>query len=74
MTYAHVIIRSAREDDLSAMTDLYNYYVRETPISFDIVEATLESRREWLSHYGETGRHRMLVALNGDELLGRRLV
>jgi phosphinothricin acetyltransferase len=57
-----IIIRPARESDLSAMTDMYNFYVRETPITFDIMEVSLENRRDWFSHYSETGRYRMLIA------------
>ena len=65
-----ITIRPARDSDLGAMTEMYNYYVRETPITFDIAEVSLESRREWLSHYGETGRYRMLVAERDSVLLG----
>jgi len=62
MSSTSIIIRPAVDADLGAMTEMYNFYVRETPITFDIAEVSLESRREWLSHYSETGRHRMLVA------------
>ena len=65
-----ITIRPARDSDLGAMTEMYNYYVRETPITFDVAEVSLESRREWLSHYGETGRYRMLVAERDSVLLG----
>ncbi len=65
-----ILIRPVRESDLVAMTDLYNFYVRTTPITFDIAEVSLESRREWLSHYSATGRYRMLVAERAGVLLG----
>jgi phosphinothricin acetyltransferase len=65
-----IIIRPARESDLSAMTDMYNFYVRETPITFDIMEVSLENRRDWFSHYSETGRYRMLIAERDSVLVG----
>lgn len=59
-------IRPATESDLEGLNDLYNYYVRETHITFDIEPMTMVERREWFRHYGETGRHRLWVAVNGD--------
>ena len=63
-------IRPGEARDVPALTRLYNHYVRETPITFDLVEWTEEQRREWFSHYAATGRHRLLVAEQGGELLG----
>src|SRR5438067_5672915 len=31
---------------------------------------SMEARREWFSHYGESGRHRLMVALLGDQVAG----
>ncbi len=63
-------VRAARETDLPALTDIYNYYIRESPATFDIVPATPENRREWFHHYSQTGPHRLLVAVRGDEVAG----
>lgn len=63
-------IRVGRDADLSALTDLYNHYVRETPITFDIEPFTLEARRAWLRGFGERGRHQLLVAEREGRLLG----
>lgn len=63
-------IRPCREADLEQLNDLYNDYIRETPITFDIEPITLDARRESFSHYAETGRHRMLVAVEGATVLG----
>ena len=30
----------------------------------------MEFRREWFSHYAETGRHRLMVAAEGDKVAG----
>lgn len=63
-------LRFGRPDDLPALTDIYNHYVLTSPATFDLVPFTVEARREWLSHYSETGRHRLLVALDRDRILG----
>lgn len=55
------LIRHARPDDLEALTRLYNYYVEETAITFDIEPFTPEQRRGWLSQFSETGPYRLLV-------------
>lgn len=57
-----VQVRPGVEGDLEALTDLYNHYVRETPITFDTVPFTPEERRPWLLSHPEDGPYRLLVA------------
>ncbi|WP_327662910.1 MULTISPECIES: GNAT family N-acetyltransferase [unclassified Streptomyces] len=57
-----VQVRPGVEDDLEALTDLYNHYVRETPITFDTAAFTPEERRPWLLSHLEDERHPLLVA------------
>ena len=52
------------------LNDVYNYYVRETFITFDLEPITAEARREWFTHYDVQGRHRLFVAVTGERLLG----
>jgi phosphinothricin acetyltransferase len=63
-------VRSARESDLPALTDLYNHYVRETPVTFDLDPVSIEDRRAWLHGFAERGRHRLLVAERGGAVVG----
>ena len=65
-----VQVRPGREADLQALTDLYNHYVRETPITFDVEPLTLEQRRPWLLSHPEDGPHRLLVASQAGRVLG----
>lgn len=58
----NVQVNSGNEDDLTALTDIYNHYVRETPITFDITPLTPDERRPWLLSHPEDGPHRLLVA------------
>lgn len=61
-----VQVRAGNEGDLSALTDIYNHYIRETPITFDVVPVTPEQRRPWLLSHPEDGPHRLLVARTPD--------
>jgi phosphinothricin acetyltransferase len=63
-------VRPGEEKDLERINDIYNYYVRETPITFDIEEITMEERSEWFTHYHMEGRYRLFVAVEGEVLLG----
>ncbi|MET8676985.1 N-acetyltransferase family protein [Streptomyces sp. NPDC004647] len=65
-------------DDLQALTEIYNHYVRETAITFDTEPFTPEQRRPWLLSHPQDGPHRLLVARDlpddpGDRLPGRLL-
>ncbi|MER5752328.1 N-acetyltransferase family protein [Streptomyces sp. NPDC002088] len=71
-----VQVRPGVEADLEALTDLYNHYVRETPITFDTATFTPEERHPWLLSHPEDGPHRLMVATetdprgNSQEILG----
>jgi phosphinothricin acetyltransferase len=67
-----VQVRAGTENDLVALTDIYNHYIRETPITFDINPITPDERRPWLLSHPEDGPHRLLVAqpAGGGGILG----
>ncbi|KKD04067.1 GNAT family N-acetyltransferase [Streptomyces sp. WM6386] len=67
-----VQVRPGVEADLKALTDIYNHYVRETPITFDTTVFTPEERRPWLLSHPEDGPHLLKVAADADsqEILG----
>jgi 2-haloacid dehalogenase len=67
---AGVEVRPGRRTDLPALTELYNHYVRESVATFDVEPWTVEARGLWFDHYSDVGRHRLLVAVDGDALLG----
>ncbi|MEV6509571.1 N-acetyltransferase family protein [Streptomyces sp. NPDC051642] len=60
-----VQVRPGVESDLDALTDIYNHYVRATPITFDTVPFTPEERRPWLLSHPEDGPYRLKVAADG---------
>jgi phosphinothricin acetyltransferase len=57
-----ISIRRAARADLSALLDIYNHYVLNTHITFDVEPRTLAQREEWFSHFGESGRHQCFIA------------
>jgi len=65
-----LVIRPARESDLARLTEIYNYYIRETAITFEVEPYTVEGRRPWLAQFAATGRYRILVAEADGRALG----
>ena len=62
-------VRSAVAADLPALTDIYNHYVANTTITFDLVPFTPDGRRAWLDAHSTGGPHRLLVAADADGTL-----
>jgi len=67
---APVAVRPARADDLPALLEIYNHYVRESHVTFDTEPATPESRREWIDGFTAAGPHRLLVAEREGRVAG----
>ncbi|MFP8960672.1 GNAT family N-acetyltransferase [Streptomyces nanhaiensis] len=67
-----VQVRAGEEGDLPDLTNIYNHYVRETPVTFDVEPLTADARRPWLLSHPKDGPHRLLVALDAESnrLLG----
>jgi phosphinothricin acetyltransferase len=65
-----VLVRPATDADLPRLNEIYNHYIVNTPITFDIEPWTVEQRREWFTHYALDGTHRVLVAEEGGVILG----
>jgi phosphinothricin acetyltransferase len=70
MSHSKLTVRPGTEDDLQAINDIYNQYVKETHFTFDVEPITIEVRREWFTHYGPAGRYRLLVSEAGDRVVG----
>ena len=63
-------VRPGEERDLVALTAIYNHYVTTSHVTFDDVPFSVDQRRVWFSHYASTGPHRLLVAVENEEILG----
>lgn len=63
-------IRHIEQWDLPALLEIYNYYVLETPITFDIEPRTLEDRKAWFNGFTSSGRYQCFVAIKDGRVLG----
>ncbi len=63
-------IRPAREQDLPALTRIYNHYVANTHITFDTQPFTVAQRRPWLDAFSLRGPHRLFVATLAERPVG----
>ncbi len=59
---SEILVRVGAEQDLEALTDIYNHYVRESSATFDTEPFTPEERRDWLLSHIEDGPYRLMVA------------
>jgi len=53
-------------DDLPALTGIYNHYVVNTTITFDLQPFSPAERRPWFDDHHDRGPHRLLVAADAD--------
>lgn len=63
-------VRLAHRGDLAALVAIYNYYVEHSNATFDTELVTVEGRTSWFETFSEVGPHRLLVACDGDHVLG----
>lgn len=55
-------IRPATRADLPHLTETYNYYVLNTPVTFDVEPYRVDQSAAWFSPFATIGRYRLLVA------------
>ncbi|HEY6301693.1 MAG TPA: GNAT family N-acetyltransferase [Terriglobales bacterium] len=65
-----MLIRTAERGDLARITEIYNYYVLNTPVTFDVEAYRVERRDTWFAQFNLTGRHRLLVAEDNGMVVG----
>lgn len=65
-----VSIRRVEVRDLPALLAIYNHYVVNTHVTFDLEPRTLVERKEWLDGFAATGRHRCFVAARDGTAIG----
>jgi phosphinothricin acetyltransferase len=63
-------IRRIEQADLPALLDIYNHYVLNTPVTFDIEPRTLQQRQAWLDGFAGTGRYQCFVAVRDGVPVG----
>jgi len=65
-----VTIETATEDHLPAIVDIYNHYVINTTVTFDIRPYSVHQRTVWLNQFAPDTRHQLFVAVEDNEVLG----
>jgi|ERR1022692_1572200 phosphinothricin acetyltransferase len=64
------VVRPARRGDLAQLTAIYNHYVEHSVATFDNEPVSAEARAAWLETFGDAGPFRLLVAADGDRVIG----
>ena len=70
MISSHVTVRGATLEDLEPINDIANQYIKETHYNFELEPMSMETRHAWFSSFADQGRHRLLVALSADLVIG----
>jgi phosphinothricin acetyltransferase len=65
-----ITIRRVQQGDLPALLDIYNHYVRETAITFDVEPRTLQQRQAWFDGFATSGRYQCFVAVRDGRAIG----
>ena len=63
-------VRHLEPNDVPAINEIYNHYILNTPITFDIDPKSVEERIAWATTFAEQGRYQCLVATEGEAFLG----
>ena len=66
----NVTVRKAEAGDLSRIVEIYNHYVSNTHITFDTEPYAVGARTQWFAQFGDSGRHRLLVAEEAGAVIG----
>lgn len=61
-------IRAAREEDLSRLTEIYNWAILNTTATFDIEPQSVDARKPWF--FQHTGKHPLIVAEYDGKVVG----
>jgi phosphinothricin acetyltransferase len=64
-----MIIRTAKEEDMPELLDIYNYEVEHGFATFDLTPKTMEERTVWF-HDHNVGNHPLIVAEEDNRAVG----
>lgn len=63
-------IRNADASDAAALARIYNHYVLNTHITFDLEPVSVDNRLEWMQQFDNGGLHRLFVAEVAGKVVG----
>ena len=64
-----ITIRPAVVADLPRLTEIHNYYVLHTHVTFDVQAFAPEQRLTWFKEHSDGRRYRLLVAESAEEVI-----
>lgn len=65
------IIRAAEIHDAAAINEIYNHYVQNTVVTFDVEEWNLARREQWLAEFNTARKpYHLLVAEGAGRIIG----
>jgi phosphinothricin acetyltransferase len=67
---AQVKITAGTEDNLLAIVGILNYTAANSTARFETRPVSVAERRDWFGRFSATGPYRLLVARDGDQVLG----
>ena len=70
MPHNQVQCRFAQDRDLSRITEIYNHFIVNTPVTFDLVPKEMAERRSWMESFDAAGPHQLWVAELSGEVAG----
>ena len=66
----NVTIRRGEARALPRLTEIYNHYVRETAVTFDLEPFSPATREPWFAKFSSGGRHQLFIGERDGGLLG----
>ena len=63
-------IRLIKPTDYPELVSIYNYYIENTPITFDLEPYILETRAPWFEQFEVNSRYVCFVAVEDERVLG----
>jgi phosphinothricin acetyltransferase len=67
---AQVTITGVTEDDLAAIVGILNYTAATSIARFETRPVSVAERRDWFGQFSAAGPYRLLVARDGDQVVG----
>ena len=68
--FMETLIRRGRESDMPVLRDIINHYIKNSVVTFEMVEMSLENRKTWFTQFSEDGRYQLFVAEREGEVVG----
>jgi phosphinothricin acetyltransferase len=65
-----IVVRPARDGDLGGIDEIYNRAILTSPATFDLEPKTPQWRAAWFAEHAGDGPHRVIVAVEGDRVVG----